>query len=195
MSLLLALVGGGGPVTHDTTGALIAQSATVAGASAHVALHPTSGALVSQSAIIAGAAGRVVVHQTSGALVAQDAAIAGTSAHIALHGTTGALLADAAVINGASVKSVEHATNGVLVAQAAEISGAVSGTAHPLPDAGHPFIAYGALVTGNYQPRTAKEHRTVGNLAAQSARIAAFSTRSSFKRTRTARSEESVMFF
>ena len=86
MSLLLAS-GGGGPVTHSTSGALTGPGAAVAGSAARVRLHGTSGALAGSGALIVGSAdrvGAVVIHGTTGVLVAAGSIIVGSATLAAL---------------------------------------------------------------------------------------------------------------
>ena len=66
--------------SHAATGALTAQSATVAGTAAHLALHTSTGALTAQSATVAGTAAHYTLHEATGALEAQAATVAGITA-------------------------------------------------------------------------------------------------------------------
>ena len=113
--------------SHTTTGALAAQSATIAGTATHLKLHTTTGALAGQAATISGAA--LHPHTTSGALVAGSATIAGTAARAATgtHATSGALIASAAVIAGTAAHLKVHTTTGALAAGSATISGLAAG--------------------------------------------------------------------
>jgi len=118
-------------IPHASSGALSAQSATIAGSSTHVAIHASSGALSAQSAVIDGTgentASGVVTHLSSGALSAQSAVIDGTSAHVVNHQSSGALQASDAVLDGASIHNLTHVTSGDLIAGNAEIYGLYSG--------------------------------------------------------------------
>ena len=93
--------------TFTTAGALVAQSATIAGAATHLTLHITSGALAAGSATVSGTAAHQ--HIPIGALAAQNASIAGSAsrASVVLHPTTGSLAANAAQISGAA----DHISN------------------------------------------------------------------------------------
>ena len=138
--------GGGG--SHDATGAMSAQSATVSGSAAAVATYTSSGAPTAQAATVAGTANHVTTHASSGvleaqaatvagsadhsaagafsatgALTAQVATVAGSAAHLTLHTATGALVADSATAAGSAVHYTLHTAAGDLVADAASISG------------------------------------------------------------------------
>lgn len=138
--------GGGG--SHDATGAMSAQSATVSGSAAAVATYTSSGALTAQAATVAGTANHVTTHASSGvleaqaatvagsadhsaagafsatgALTAQAAVVAGSAAHLTLHTATGALASGSATAAGAAVHYTLHTAAGDLVADAASISG------------------------------------------------------------------------
>ena len=65
--------------------------------------HTATGALTADSATVAGTAEHLTLHSSTGALSAQEATVAGTAAHLTLHTATGALIADAATISGAAV--------------------------------------------------------------------------------------------
>lgn len=138
--------GGGG--SHDATGAMSAQSATVSGSAAAVATYTSSGAPTAQAATVAGTATHVTTHASSGvleaqaatvagsadhsaagafsatgALTAQAAVVAGSAAHLTLHTATGALASGSATAAGAAVHYTLHTAAGDLVADAASISG------------------------------------------------------------------------
>ena len=134
--------------SHDATGAMSAQSATVSGSAAAVATYTSSGAPTAQAATVAGTANHVTTHASSGvleaqaatvagsadhsaagafsatgALTAQVATVAGSAAHLTLHTATGALVADSATAAGSAVHYTLHTAAGDLVADAASISG------------------------------------------------------------------------
>jgi hypothetical protein len=121
-------------VPHPSSGALSAGSAVVAGTAAHVALHPSSGALTAGSAVVAGTAtvtpSGVVAHPSSGALTADAATVSGTAAHVALHPSSGALTAGSAVVAGTAAHVAIHASSGALTADNAVVAGtAINGVA------------------------------------------------------------------
>jgi len=99
--------------------------------SSSVVTHESSGALSAESAVIAGSgentASGVVTHLSSGALSAQSAVIDGTSAHVVNHQSSGALQASDAVVDGVSIHNITHVTSGDLIAGNAEIYGLYSG--------------------------------------------------------------------
>lgn len=189
---------GSGSATHDTSGALIAQDATIAGASAHATLHTstgalaaqaatiagtaahehvTTGALVAQDATIAGSADHTTVgasHSTSGALVAQDATLAGSAEHLTLHTTSGALAAQASTVAG--VAAHQHVTTGALAADTATVSGAAAHlTLHATSGA---LTSQAATISGAAEHSTAGAHDAAGVLAAGDAIIVGFALRS-----------------
>ena len=140
-------------LTHATTGALNAGSATIVGSAAHVAKHATTGALTGPGSTIVGSAARtrqhattgaltgpgaaivgsaarsnVVTHDTTGALNAGSATVAGTAARTRVHTTTGALTGPGADIDGAAARTRQHATTGVLTGPGADVDGAAART-------------------------------------------------------------------
>lgn len=153
--------------THTTTGALAAQSATIAGSATHLLLHTTTGALSAQAATISGAAQHQ--HAATGALAAQAATVAGSAAHLTLHATTGALSAQSSTIAGAAAH--QHAATGALQAQSATIAGSAdhtaAGSSHSTSGA---LSAQAATIAGSATHLTL--HTTTGALSAQSATIA-----------------------
>jgi hypothetical protein len=159
----------GGAPTHETSGALAGQAATVAGAADRTHLHGTSGALAAQAASVAGAADRTHLHGASGSLQAQAAELAGAADRTRLHGTTGALAAQAAELTGAAERARVHGTTGVLGAQAAELAGAAE-RAH-FHDASGALAAQAATVAGS-AGHTSDAHDTSGSLQAQAAAVA-----------------------
>jgi hypothetical protein len=159
----------GGAPTHETSGALAGQAATVAGAADRTHLHGTSGALAAQAASVAGAADRTHLHGASGSLQAQAAAVTGAAARTRLHGTSGALAAQAAELTGAAERARVHGTTGVLGAQAATLAGAAE-RAH-FHDASGALAAQSATVAGSAD-HTSDAHDTSGSLQAQAAAMA-----------------------
>jgi hypothetical protein len=101
-----------GPVTHASSGALMSDSAIVAGTALHSVPHPSSGALSAGSAVVAGTAAHVALHPSSGALTAGSAVVAGTAAHVAIHASSGALTADNAVVAGTAINGVARKNKG-----------------------------------------------------------------------------------
>ncbi len=111
--------------THDASGALVADAATLAGTATHLTLHTSSGSLEAQAATVAGSAALTSTGSFSatGSLSADAATLAGTAAHYTLHTSTGALSADAATIAGTAAHLTLHTATGALVADSASISG------------------------------------------------------------------------
>lgn len=73
---------GGEPITHDATGALIAQGSTISGSASSATTRTSSGALIGAGAIVVGSAARVgapVSHASSGALVGGGSIIVGAA--------------------------------------------------------------------------------------------------------------------
>jgi hypothetical protein len=153
--------------SHDGSGALSGQAATVSGTATHLTLHTTSGALAGSAAVIAGSAEHQ--HVATGALAASSSTIAGTSAHLTLHTSSGALVSQSATISGTAAH--EHAATGALVAGSATISGAAD---HTVAGAGHAtsgaLAADAATVAGTATHLTL--HTTTGALAAGAATVA-----------------------
>lgn len=135
-----------GAVTHDTTGALSGQGASVVGTAAHVAVHATSGVLAGSGSSVVGASNRfrafptsgdlsgqgssvsgsaarssAGLHDTSGALAGPGSSVSGTSAHIAVHASSGVLQGAGSVVDGAATHNTSHATSGDLVGSGAQI--------------------------------------------------------------------------
>lgn len=159
--------GGGG--SHDATGAMSAQSATVSGSAAAVATYTSSGALTAQAATVAGTANHVTTHASSGVLEAQAATVAGSATHVAVHGSTGVLEAQAATVSGSADHSAAGAfsATGALTAQAAAVAGSAAHlTLH---------TATGALASGSATAAGAAVHYTLhtatGDLGADAASI------------------------
>jgi hypothetical protein len=170
---------------HAATGALVAGSATIAGTATHLTLHTSTGALAAGSATIAGTAAHQ--HAATGALVASAATIAGTAAHLTLHTSTGALAASAATIAGTAAH--QHTTTGALVADAATISGTAAhrtlhtstgsltaGSATLSGTAAHEHAAIGALIAGAATVAGSATHTVPGVHAASGALVAGSAT-------------------
>lgn len=123
---ILVPVSAGGATSHDATGALAADAATVAGTATHYTLHASSGALEAQAAVVAGTATHLTLHTATGALAADAATVSGAAALTSTGSFTssGALSADAATVAGVAVHYTLHTATGVLVADPASVSGA-----------------------------------------------------------------------
>lgn len=114
--------------TFTSTGALSSQAATLAGTATHLTLHHSSGVLEAQAATLSGTANHVTVHVASGTLTAQAATVSG-SASLAVGGTfsaTGALTSQSATVAGTAVHYTLRAATGDLDAQAATLTGAAT---------------------------------------------------------------------
>lgn len=126
---LLLTQGTAGPVTHDTSGALSATSAAVAGSSTRFRAHASSGVLPGQTATITGAADReaaAIPHTTEGALTGPGAVIDGAATRFRAHATSGVLLGGTATITGdADHESliVPHVASGDIVGPGASVVG------------------------------------------------------------------------
>ena len=157
-----------GAASHDATGALAADAATLAGTATHLTLHTTSGALSADAATVAGTATHLTLHTTTGALAADAATVAGAAVHP--HTTTGALSADAATVAGTAAHLTLHTTTGALAADAAAVAGSA---AHTVPGASHDtdgaLSADAATVAGTATHLTL--HSTTGALAADAATV------------------------
>lgn len=142
-------VAAGGPVTHDTSGALAGQLGSIAGTAAHVAVHNTNGtptgqlgsvagsaarlrafsstgALTGQGASIVGSAARAggaTTHDTTGTPTGQGSAVVGTAAHVAIHGTSGTLVGTSALLAGTAVHNIPHGTSGDLTGPGSVVVG------------------------------------------------------------------------
>lgn len=88
-------------VSHQSTGSLSAQSATLSGSGVRVGYRPSTGALIAQAAVLDATGEHTGSFFSDGALVAQAASLSGAAVHSFLHSSTGALIAQAAVLNGA----------------------------------------------------------------------------------------------
>lgn len=153
--------------SFSTTGALTAQTATVAGTAAHLTLHTTTGALLAQSAVIAGTAAHP--HIAAGILAAQEATVAGAATAGAVFTTSGALEAGAATVAGSATHLTLHTATGALVAQAAEVAGtAVHITVHASTGA---LVAGSATVVGAAESTAPNVFDAAGALSAQSASV------------------------
>lgn len=125
----LPLAGGGGPVTHATSGAITGAGSTVAGTAAHVAKHATSGALVGPGSTVSGSATRFRAHPTSGTLAGPGSTVTGSAARTRQHATSGALSGAGASVAGSAQRTgaaVTHSTSGVLTGPGASVSGSAA---------------------------------------------------------------------
>ena len=115
-----------------STGALTAQSATVAGTAAHYTLHASTGALAAGAAVVSGTAERIGTSSfdATGALTSQSATVAGTASHLTLHASTGAMAAQAAIVAGTAAHYTLHEATGALEAQAATVAGTAAAQAY-----------------------------------------------------------------
>lgn len=164
---------GGG--TFTTTGALSAQSASMAGSAAHLTLHTTTGALAADSATIVGAAEHP--HTTAGSLVAQAATLAGSADHTApgAFDTDGVLTAGSATLAGTAVRLALHTTTGALAASAATLAAAaVHLPAHQTTGA---LVAQSASMAGSSEHTVPGAFSTSGVLTAQAATLAGTAVR------------------
>ena len=118
-------VSAGGGVTHQATGALSAQSATLAGSAVDVRTFTSAGAMTAQAATLAGIAAHLTLHTSIGAISAQAATLSGAANHVTIHASSGALNAQAATLSGSANLSVGGAFTavGALTSQSATVAG------------------------------------------------------------------------
>lgn len=111
--------------SFSATGALSAESATVAGTATHLTLHTATGALSADAATVAGSAALSSAgsFSSTGALSADAATLSGSAVHYTLHTATGAIAADAATLAGTATHLTLHTATGDLIADAASVSG------------------------------------------------------------------------
>ena len=156
---------------HDAVGALDAQSATIDGTADRETIHDAVGALDAQSATIDGTALSFTIHDAIGALLAQDATIDGTALSFTIHDAIGALLAQDATIDGTALSFTIHDATGALDAQSATIDGTAARSSGAVThDAEGVLTAQDAVIDGTALSFTT--HDAVGALDAQSAVIA-----------------------
>lgn len=157
----------GGPVTHDTSGALTGQGSTIAGTAAHIAIHGTSGALTGQGSSVVGSARRFRNHPTSGVLIGQGAIVAGDASRsngATTHDTTGILTGQGSVIAGVAARFRLHATTGVLAGQGALITGDAARVAAPVSHATSGVLTgQGAILSGSAQNGAAVQNTGAGS--------------------------------
>ena len=144
--------GGGGAVTHATTGTLTGTGAALSGTARHNTPHPTTGTLTSSGSTIAGSANHspaAVPHTTTGALTGPGSVVVGVSSRFRAHSTTGTLTGAGSVIVGSANRSpvaVPHTTTGALTGQGSAVSGTSSRfRAHATTGA---LVGDGATVSG-----------------------------------------------
>jgi hypothetical protein len=106
LSAQAATVDGAAAHENAAAGALTSQAATAEGSATHLTLHTTSGALVAGSATVAGASARTGGHVTDGNLSAQAAQVVGSAVRLALHASSGELTAGSATVAGSSAMFV-----------------------------------------------------------------------------------------
>ena len=110
--------GGGGAVTHATTGTLTGAGAALSGTARHNTPHATTGTLTGPGSAVVGSANRFRAHASTGALVGSGSTIAGSANHSPAavpHTTTGALTGPGSVVVGVSSRFRAHPTTGVLM--------------------------------------------------------------------------------
>lgn len=114
---------------HPSSGALSGQGSTVDGSAARTRVHPSSGVLSGQGSEVAGSAARTRVHPSSGVLEGQGAEIVGSADHEApagSHDATGDLVGQGSEIAGSALHTPNHQTSGVLQGQGSAVSGSAS---------------------------------------------------------------------
>ncbi len=161
------------PVTHDTSGVLAGQVATVVGAASNFTVHATSGLLTGQGASIVGSADHAsgtVTHATTGALTGQSSTTAGSAARFRAHAATGALIGPGSTTAGTARHNTPHATTGALTGQGTTVAGSAARSAGPVahPTSGA-LTGPGTLVTG--AATRFRTHTSTGALAGQNAII------------------------
>lgn len=158
-------------VTHDTTGALTSQGATVVGSAARTRVHATTGALTGQGSVVVGSAARTRAHPASGVLSGQGAIIAGAAARTPGHPTSGALAGQGSIIIGAATNFRAFGSSGALTGQGSFVSGAANRT-HEHPSAGA-LEGQGASIVGAADRASpgSPTHATTGSLGGPGAVI------------------------
>jgi len=147
----------GGPVTHDTSGALVGPGTTVTGDASSATTRPASGALIGPGAAVAGAAARTRVHATTGVLTGQGSLVDGAAdrqdgAGPVTHATTGALSGPGAAVAGTASRTRVHATSGVLIASGSIIEAAAARSGAPVSHATSGALqGQGAAISGTAQ--------------------------------------------
>ena len=126
MSLLLAQIGGGGAVTHSTSGALTGQGASVVGSASRLRAFATSGALTGQGSSIVGVAVHRALHSTSGALTGPGSALAGTAARFRAMSAVGVLVGPGSALSGTSARFHAFSSSGELIGPGSALSGSAA---------------------------------------------------------------------
>ena len=157
-----------GPVTHDTSGVLVADIGSIVGSAARVGgavTHATTGALTGPGSTVAGASARTRAHPTAGVLAGQGSSIVGAAQHKALHSTTGALSGPGAAVAGSAARTRQHATDGTLTGQGSALNGSAARTRQHV--ASGALTTDGAIIVGSAQrisPFIVTVHDTSGIL-------------------------------
>ncbi|HTH11900.1 MAG TPA: hypothetical protein VMA55_20200 [Acidovorax sp.] len=115
--------------THATSGVLVGQGASIAGAAARTRAHPSSGVLVGPGAAITGSAARTRAHPSSGVLVGPGATVVGSAARTRVHPASGVLVGSGSAITGSAERhgaAISHGTSGVLVGAGSSLSGSAN---------------------------------------------------------------------
>jgi len=137
---------------HTTTGALIGQGSTIAGAAKRFVTHATTGALVGLGSTVTGTANRsplVIPHATTGALTGQGSVVTGAATRQRLHGSTGALTGPGAVVAGSARRFVTHPSTGALTGAGSVVTGAAFRSSGPVAHTTTgALVAAGSVVTG-----------------------------------------------
>lgn len=173
---------GGGPITHDTSGALIGQSSVIVGSASSATERTSSGALVGGGAQIAGTAARTREHSTSGGLSGQGSVIVGSAARTRQHETSGILSAGQATLSGSANRTRVFSTSGALIGQGSIINGSAerigSATSH---DTSGALVGQNAIVVGSAARVAAPvTHDTAGVLTGQGSIINGVASGSGF---------------
>lgn len=139
----------GGTVTHATTGALTGPGSTVAGTAARTRQFATSGTLTGPGSALAGSARHNIPHPTTGTLTGPGSSLAGASARTRTHPTTGALTGPASALTGSAARTRVHATSGTLTAGGATIVGVAARSTAVIHDTSGVLTGPGAIIVGD----------------------------------------------
>jgi len=147
--LLFQNSGGGGPVTHDTSGVLTGPGSAIVGAATNFTVHSTSGALTGQIGSVVGSAARAggaVTHATTGTLTGQGSSIVGAASNFTPHATSGTLTGQGSTVAGAAARTRVHPSSGVLAGPGSSVVGAASNfTPHSTSGA---LVGSGSVIDG-----------------------------------------------
>ena len=159
--------GGGGAVTHATTGTLTGAGATLSGTARHNTPHATTGTLTGPGSAVVGSANRFRAHASTGALVGSGSTIAGSANHSPAavpHTTTGALAGPGSVVVGVSSRFRAHPTTGTLTGAGSVIVGSANRSPVAVPHTTTGTLTgQGSAVAGTSSRFRA--HATTGSLA------------------------------